>query len=219
MTQTTMTLTEERPRLRGRLHQVAFFVTIPAGLLLIAVAPGSAARLGAAIYTLTLLALFGASASYHLGEWSERARARMRRLDHSMIFVLIAGTYTPYCITGDRRHDRARDPGAGVGRRSGGRRDEALPGRSARGVGLHVRRARLAGGRRLPVAGCAGSPTCETALIVAGGLLYSVGALALATNMPDPWPRTFGYHEVWHAATVAAAASFYLAILLVYLSA
>ena len=87
-----------KPRMRGRLHQGAFFAAIPAGLVLVALAPTGRARIATLIYALTLIGLFGVSASYHLGAWSEEAYVRMRRLDHSMIFVLIAGTYTPFCM-------------------------------------------------------------------------------------------------------------------------
>jgi len=87
-----------KPRLRGRLHEIAFFVAIPAGLVLIVLAPGPIARAGAIVYWLALLSQFGVSAWYHLGKWSERAHERMRRLDHSTIFLLIAGTYTPFCL-------------------------------------------------------------------------------------------------------------------------
>ena len=87
-----------KPRLRGRLHEIAFFIAIPAGVVLIVLAPGPVARAGAVVYWLALLSQFGVSAWYHLGKWSERAHERMRRLDHSTIFLLIAGTYTPFCL-------------------------------------------------------------------------------------------------------------------------
>src|SRR5262245_34474696 len=87
-----------KPRLRGRLHQAAFFASIPAGLTLVALAQGVEARVGAAIFAVSLTALYGASAAYHRGQWSARALKVMRRLDHCMIFVLIAGTYTPVVL-------------------------------------------------------------------------------------------------------------------------
>ena len=87
-----------KPRLRGRLHQGAFVASIPAGLVLVLLAPDARSRIATAIYAITLCGLFGVSAAYHLGDWSPAAYARMRRLDHSMIYVLIAGTYTPFCL-------------------------------------------------------------------------------------------------------------------------
>ncbi|HET6712346.1 MAG TPA: hemolysin III family protein [Actinomycetota bacterium] len=203
-----------KPRMRGRLHQGAFIVSIPAGLLLVLLAPDARARIATAIYAVTLTGLFGVSAAYHLGDWSEAAYARMRRLDHSMIFVLIAGTYTPYCLlvlqgTLATVVLVAVWAGAAVGVATKFYRVDlhVLSGFMYIGLGWLVVIS-------LPAL-LRGLDTAETVLVVAGGLLYSVGALALATNKPNPWPRTFGYHEVWHTATIAAAACQYLSILLV----
>lgn len=203
-----------KPRMRGRLHQGAFIASIPAGLLLVLLAPDSRARIATAIYAVTLTGLFGVSAAYHLGDWSEAAYARMRRLDHSMIFVLIAGTYTPYCLlvlqgTLATVVLIAVWAGAAVGVATKFYRVDlhVLSGFMYIGLGWLVVIS-------LPAL-LRGLDTAETVLVVAGGLLYSIGALALATNKPNPWPRTFGYHEVWHTATIAAAACQYLSILLV----
>ena len=203
-----------KPRMRGRLHQWAFIASIPAGLLLVLLAPDARARIATAIYAVTLTGLFGVSAAYHLGDWSEAAYARMRRLDHSMIFVLIAGTYTPYCLlvlqgTLATVVLIAVWAGAAVGVATKFYRVDlhVLSGFMYIGLGWLVVIS-------LPAL-LRGLDTAETVLVVAGGLLYSIGALALATNKPNPWPRTFGYHEVWHSATIAAAACQYLSILLV----
>ena len=203
-----------KPRMRGRLHQGAFIASIPAGLLLVLLAPDARARIATAIYAVTLTGLFGVSAAYHLGDWSEAAYARMRRLDHSMIFVLIAGTYTPYCLlvlqgTLATVVLIAVWAGAAVGVATKFYRVDlhVLSGFMYIGLGWLVVIS-------LPAL-LRGLDTAETVLVVAGGLLYSIGALALATNKPNPWPRTFGYHEVWHSATIAAAACQYLSILLV----
>lgn len=203
-----------KPRMRGRLHQGAFIASIPAGLLLVLLAPDARARIATAIYAVTLTGLFGVSAAYHLGDWSEAAYARMRRLDHSMIFVLIAGTYTPYCLlvlqgTLATVVLIAVWAGAAVGVATKFYRVDlhVLSGFMYIGLGWLVVIS-------LPAL-LRGLDTAETVLVVAGGLLYSIGALALATNKPNPWPRTFGYHEVWHTATIAAAACQYLSILLV----
>lgn len=204
--------------MRGRLHQVAFFACIPAGLLLIWVAPGAVARVAAVVYAASLLLQFGASAMYHLGNWTDGAYMRMRRLDHSMIFVLIAGTYTPMCVMalhGATTWIVLAVVWAG-----------ALAGIMTKlyRVDLHV----LSGFMYIGLGWVAifilpalarELSTVGMALVVAGGVTYTLGALALATHRPDPWPDTFGYHEVWHAATIAAATCFYVAILLMYLSA
>lgn len=205
-----------KPRMRGRLHQGAFVASIPAGLLLVLLAPDARARVATLIYSLTLTGLFAASAAYHLGDWTEAAYARMRRLDHSMIFVLIAGTYTPYCLlvlegTMATVVLIAVWVGAAIGVATKLYRVDlhVLSGFMYIGLGWLV-------AVSLPAL-LRGLDTAETVLLVAGGLLYSFGALVLATNKPNPWPRTFGYHEVWHAATIAAAACQYLSILLVVL--
>jgi hemolysin III len=201
-----------KPRLRGRIHRVALYVSIPAALLLVALAPGIRGKLACAVYGLSLVALFGVSSTYHLGDWDEAQRATWRRADHAMIFLLIAGTYTPFCLLvleGTAATVELAIVWAG-----------ALAGIAVKlwRVDLHVLSGfmyiglgwvavvtfpAIAG--RLDLTG--------TILLVTGGALYTLGALTLATHRPDPWPRTFGYHEVWHAMTVAAAACHYVAIL------
>jgi len=206
-----------KPRLRGRLHEVAFFVSIPAGFVLVLSATGPKAVVAAAIYWLALSSQFGVSAAYHLRMWSEAGRERMRTLDHATIFVLIAGTYTPFCLL--VLHGAATIvvlaivwTGAAIG----------IAAKLYR-VDLHV----LSGFLYLGLGWIAvivfpalvrDLTTTELALMVAGGLLYSGGALVLALHRPNPWPRTFGYHEIWHAATIGAAACLYAAILSVLLS-
>jgi len=206
-----------KPRLRGRLHEVAFFVSIPAGFVLVLSAPGPKAVVGAVIYWLALSSQFGVSAAYHLGMWSEVGRARMRTLDHATIFVLIAGTYTPFCLL--VLHGAAAIvvlaivwAGAAIG----------IATKLYR-VDLHV----LSGFLYLGLGWVAvivfpafvrDLSTTELALMIAGGLLYSGGALVLALHRPNPWPRTFGSHEIWHAATIGAAACLYAAILSLFLS-
>ncbi len=206
-----------KPRLRGRLHQIAFFVSLAAGLVLVLSANGPKAVVAAWIYWVALSSQFGVSAAYHLGMWSEVGRERMRTLDHTTIFVLIAGTYTPFCLL--VLHGAAAIvvlvivwTGAAVG----------IATKLYR-VDLHV----LSGFLYLGLGWVAvivfpalvrELSTTDLALMVGGGLLYSVGALVLALHRPDPWPRTFGYHEVWHAATIGAAACLYTAILSIFLS-
>jgi hemolysin III len=208
---------EPKPRLRGRLHQAAFFAAIPAGLALLVVAPGAKARVGAIVYGIALLLQFGASAMYHVGGWTDPAYLRMRRFDHSMIFVLIAGTYTPICLVA--LHGRASWvlllavwTGAAIGILTKLYRLDlhVLSGIMYIGLGWVAVLLMPALARALSDVGLA--------LVITGGVIYTLGALVLATNRPDPWPEWFGYHEVWHVFTIAAAASLYAAILLLYLS-
>ncbi|CAN5811324.1 hemolysin III family protein [soil metagenome] len=205
-----------KPRLRGRLHQAAFVASIPAGGLLVMLAPDARSRVATLIYALTLTGLFGVSAAYHLGAWTEPAYARMRRLDHSMIFVLIAGTYTPFCLLALQGALATTvlvlvwaGAAAGVATKLYRVDLHVLSGFMYIGLGWLVVVSLPALMRGLDAA--------ETTWLVVGGALYSIGALALATNKPNPWPRTFGYHEVWHAATIAAAVCQYLSILLLVL--
>jgi hemolysin III len=205
-----------KPRMRGRLHQVAFFCSIPAGVVLVALSPDPRARIATLIYSITLIGLYGVSACYHLGDWSRESHVRMQRLDHSMIFVLIAGTYTPFCMlvlqgTTGRVALAIAWAGAAVGVATKMYR-----------VDLHVLSGFMYVGLGWVAIGTLpallrGLDTVETVLMIAGGVIYSVGALVLATNKPNPWPETFGYHEVWHAMTIAGAVCQYICILLVVL--
>ncbi len=201
-----------RPAWRGKLHTWAFFAAIPAGLALIVMANGAAAIVGASIYAATLLLLFGTSASYHRLAHSERARAVMQRLDHSMIYLLIAGTYVPLCLV-------ALPPAWGIPML-------AIVGTLA-AVGMVLKLAFFHGARYVSYSlylvmgwvAIVATPALvdslsglQFGLIVAGGLTYTVGFPVLVTRRPDPWPTTFGYHEVWHLLTVIAASLHFAAV-------
>jgi hemolysin III len=202
------------PRLRGRLHQVAFFASIPAGIALVVVADSLVARVAVLVYALSLTATFGTSAALHRLRWSPPAQLRMDRLDRTMIYVLIAGSYTPVCLLALRPGWRVAflalvwtGAAAGIG----------LVLRWNRGRGLGVVRMVLYLGLGwisllvLPeLARTLGLG--QLALAVAGGLLYTVGVVVLIRRRPDPSPLVFGYHEVWHAFTVAAGACHYALI-------
>jgi hemolysin III len=206
------------PRLRGRIHQVAFFVSIPAGVALVALAGGARERLAAAIFSLSLSGVFAASAAYHVGTWGQTAHFRMRRLDHSMIFVLIAGSYTPFCLL----VLNGAWSTAILSIAWGG----AAFGVTVKVLGLDGRRW-VSGVLyitlgwvmvvALPTLVREVSPV-TTALIVGGGSLYTAGAIVLMRHRPDPVPGTYGYHEVWHTMGVAASACHYAAIALVVLA-
>ena len=201
-----------KPQLRGVLHQVAFAVSLVTGTALVCLAPGGRPRLAAVVYAVSVSALFGISGAYHRGSWSPRVADALGRLDQSMIFVLIAGTYTPFALL----------------LLEGGARWTTLGlvwGGTAVGVVLRTTLERplrwgftalyLALGwvavAFLPQLGRAGGPAV-LALLVTGGLLYSAGAVVYATRRPDPSPRWFGFHEVFHALTLAAFAVHYVAV-------
>jgi len=208
-------LTAERPVWRGLMHGWAFALSIPGGLLLILVADHAAARVAAAIYVGTLLLTFGTSAAYHRLAQSYRARLVMRRLDHSMIYLLIAGTYVPLCLVALPRA-------------------WGIPLLSVVGamaiVGITIKLVAIRplswlGYALYPIMGwCAvfAAPALgahlspvQLALVVAGGVAYTVGFPVLMLRRPDPWPTVFGYHEVWHSCTVIAAALHFGAVALV----
>jgi hemolysin III len=203
---------DERPTWRGRLHTWAFLAAIPGAAALIVQASHPAAVVGASIYAAALLAAFGTSAGYHRLARGERARRVMQRLDHSTIYVLIAGTYAPVCLIG-------LPPAWGIPLLcvvGGG----ALVGIVCKQFG--VDRFRVLEVALYPVLGwaaLAAAPAlvrhlsgAELALLAAGGVLYTVGIPVLVRGRPDPWPRTFGYHEVWHTFTVAAGACHFAAV-------
>jgi hemolysin III len=206
-----------KPRFRGRLHQLAFFVTIPAGVVLIAAARTTTARTAAIVYALSLAGLYGSSASYHRLRWTPTALRRMKRLDHSMIFVLIAGTYTPFLLLVVRGTFSLVLlsivwAGAGAG----------ILLKTLKVDGLKV----LTGALYVVLGWLAvvAAPQIvrhlsgtSLALLVAGGLIYTSGALVFATRWPNPDPATFGYHEVWHSAVFSASACHYGVILLLVL--
>lgn len=204
-----------KPLLRGRFHQSAFFVSIPAGVALAFLAAGALARTAAIVYAVSLTAVFGASAAYHCRDWSPEALRRMKRLDHSMIYVLIAGSYTPASLLVLRGAWSVVVlslvwAGAAVG----------ITLKLVRIDGFHV----LTGFLYMALGWLAlvalpqpvrGLSPVATALMVTGGVLYTLGAMVLARRRPDPAPRVFGYHEVWHAFMTAAVACHYGMILLV----
>jgi hemolysin III len=203
-----------RPRARGWIHRVAFLASVPAGLVLVVIAPTWGARLAVAVYVLTLITLFWVSSTYHLGSWSAEEFARWQRRDHAAIFLLIAGTYTPYCVLVLEGAWRPWMLGAiWVGAALGiivklHRVDlNVLSGFMYLGLGWAALVA-------FPQFVGALSPAALI-LTVVGGLLYSLGALALALNRPKLFPQTFSYHEVWHAATAGAAACHYVVVLLI----
>jgi hemolysin III len=208
-----MSLVLPKPKFRGRLHQLAFYVAVPQGIALVVAAAGALERIGGIIYAVTLAGLYGVSAAYHRLKWSPRALLRMRRLDHSMIFALIAGTYTPIALVamhGVWRVVVLASVWAG-----------ASSGIVMKLVGLErTRKITAAMYIVLGWLALAAAPAIvpqldvlEMSLIAAGGVLYTVGAIVLATHRPDPDPLVFGYHEVWHVMVVSASLCHYAAIM------
>jgi hemolysin III len=201
-----------KPKLRGVSHQYAFFLSLGCGVGLILAASGGRARVAAAIYAGAVSALLGTSALYHRVSWRPAARRWMRRLDHSMIFVLIAGTYTPVALLalhGSLARTILIVMWAGA---LGGAVFKLLwidaPKWVFAAVYLALGWVSVAILGELPAAigwlGVAG--------LAAGGLLYTAGAMVYASERPNPLPKVFGYHEVFHALVLAAVGLHYAVI-------
>lgn len=202
-----------RPRLRGVLHQFAAAAALGAGLVLIAMAPSGRAAFAAALFSMSLVALFSISAAYHRIVWSVQARARMRRLDHASIFLLIGGTYTPVAMLG---LPQATGNGLLLASWAGTLlgiskslfwANAPKPLTAALAVALgwlgvsyfdEIRRA---------------VDAVDLALLIAGGVVYTLGALVYAAKRPNPTPGVFAYHEVFHALTIAGAVLHFTAVL------
>lgn len=204
---------QDKPRLRGVLHHTAAWFSLGAGIVLVAMASSVREAVASAIYSLSLVALFTVSAVYHRVQWSaERARAWMRRADHATIFVLIAGTYTPVSLLGLGGDDGRRllimiwaGAAAGIALSLFWiTAPKALVAILAVGVGWMI----------VPyfdrVRGFVGPYIW---LILAGGIVYTLGAIVYAVKRPNPWPRIFGYHEVFHALTLVGALLHFAAII------
>ena len=206
---------EVKPRLRGWLHAGMFPTSVALGIVLVAIAGGPEARIACAIYAATAVLLFGTSALYHRFSWSPRTNALLRRLDHANIFLIIAGTYTPttYLLL-DGAAERWLLSVVWIG---------ALVGVAFRVIWVGAPRwlytpIYLALGWAavffLPDFARAGG-VAVLVLIIVGGLLYTVGGLVYGLKRPNPSPRWFGFHEVFHALTIAAFLAHYIAVALV----
>ncbi|OLE38376.1 MAG: hemolysin III [Actinobacteria bacterium 13_1_20CM_3_68_9] len=206
-------MSRQKPRLRGVSHEWAFFVSLGAGAALVAAAPTARATLAVAIYAASLSALLGVSALYHRVTWRRPgARRWMRRLDHSMIFLLIAGTTTPFAVLvleGPWARALLIAVWAGA---AAGIVVELIwvdaPKWVTTMVYLSVGWIGVLGFPGIVVSAGVGAG----ALIAAGGALYTTGAIVYARQRPDPNPAVFGYHEIFHLLVIAAAAAHFAAV-------
>ena len=210
---TAPSLPRTKPLLRGVSHEAAALVALGAGSVLVALAPPGGARVASAVYSLSLVAMFAVSALYHRPTWGVRARAWMRRLDHSTIFLLIAGTSTPFAMLALEGRERTQLlafawGGAGLGVLQAlfwVRAPRLLTAALYLALGWGVLPSLKALYPELGVAGLL--------LLGGGGLAYSVGAGVYALKRPDPVPRVFGYHEVFHALVILASVLHFVAVL------
>jgi len=197
------------PRLRGVSHAIAFLLAVAAAVIVIVLAPSGRATVAVAIYGTGLMALFGTSALYHRWPGPSRLKSLLQRIDHVTIFVFIAACYTPIALL--VLHGAlawvvlaVAWAGAGAGAcvrlslGSGGAPRRLVAG-SYLALGWVALLAMPQLLRELPLA--------PLILLAGGGLLYSAGAVVYARQRPDPWPATFGFHEVFHALVILAAAA------------
>jgi hemolysin III len=206
-------IARSKPRLRGVTHEWAFFISLVAGAGLIVAAPSGHARFAMGIYAFSLSGLLGTSALYHRVNWRRpEIRRWMRRLDHSMIFLLIAGTVTPFAVlvmSGSLADALLIAVWAGA---LAGIVVELIWVEAPKWVSTIVYLAvgwiGLLGFPAIVVAAGVGAG----ALIAAGGVLYTAGAVVYARQRPDPNPAVFGYHEIFHVLVLAAAAAHFAAV-------
>jgi hemolysin III len=209
---TKVPLLAQPPLLRGFLHLGAFAAAVAGTVVMLLLAHSARGYVGAAIFGASLILVYGTSASYHCIPWGERMVGLMRRVDHAMIFVLIVGTYTPFCLM-------ALGNAWGIGLLSA---TAGIAGAGAliRLVWLNTPRwlavlPYLAAGWIALVAAPQILQRLDAAplgLLLLGGIAYSVGAVVYARKRPDPWPSVFGYHEVFHSFTIMGSASHFLAV-------
>jgi len=200
-----------KPRLRGVFHEIGFYAAVGVGIALILTADAGRARVSAVIFASCVAVCFGASAIYHRPTWRPRARAWLARLDHAGIYLLIAGTYAPFGLIVLSK-------------------EWAIPilaivwGGALAGIVLKLCWVQapkwLSAALGLALGWVAAAafpqllklPLTPLLLVFAGGILYSAGAIVYARRRPNPYPRIFGYHELFHVLTIAAAACQYAAI-------
>jgi hemolysin III len=203
------------PRFRGLLHVWGAAATIPMAICLMALAGTGVARVGVAVYIAGIAAMFGTSAVYHRGPWRPAVKRVFQRLDHSTIFLAIAGTYTPLALLA--LHGAMRVAllllvwvGAALGITL-----QWLPLRQSRVMSAVVyAMVGWAAVIALPQL-VHGMGWLSFALVLVGGVAYTVGSVVYATKRPNWWPATFGFHEVFHACTLVAAAAHFTAVALV----
>lgn len=201
-----------KPRLRGVFHQWAFVLAIPLGIVLVLEAGTTRARVAAAVFALSVVAMFGASALYHRPNWTPSRRAWLRRLDHAGIYCLIAGSYTPVGLL--VLHGAWQTVVLAIVW-------------SGSAVAIFIRLFWITAPKWISVVVSillgwvgvvalpevvAGAGLACMLLILAGGIAYSVGAVVYALKRPDPFPTVFGYHEIFHSLIVIAVALQYSAI-------
>ncbi len=203
---------EVKPRLRGWLHAVTSPLTVAAGIVLIALSPTAVTRIGSTVFTVTAALLFTVSAIYHRGTWSPRAWAFLRRFDHANIFLLIAGSYTPFTLLMLEGTDRVVLLSVVWGGALLGMAFRVFWTDAPRWLYVPIYVA-LGWAAVFFLGDFARASTPEVlTLIVVGGVLYTLGGLIYGLKRPNPFPSWFGFHEVFHTLTIAAFITHYVGV-------
>jgi hemolysin III len=206
------TVEEIKPKLRGWLHAATAPLALISFLVMLVLADSLAARAGAAVFMLSALLLFGVSAVYHTVPWRERAKQTLRRLDHSNIFVMIAGSYTPFSLLLLEKSQTITLLSLVWGGAILGVLFKVFWLSAPRWVYVPLDLALGWAALIYLPDFMAASSTSTFVMLSLGGLFYTVGALVYAFQWPDPNPRWFGYHEVFHALTIAAFIVHYIGV-------
>jgi hemolysin III len=206
------TLDEVKPHLRGWMHAASAPLTLAAGVVLVVLSPTASSRIGSAVFASSALVLFTVSGIYHRGTWSPRVRRFLRRFDHANIFLLIAGSYTPFTLL--LLHGTERAVLLGV----------VWTG-AVLGVLFRVFWTDAPRWLYVPIYMALGwaavfyfgdfvqnASTAVLVLIAAGGLLYTLGGVVYGVRRPNPSPRWFGFHEVFHTLTIVAFVTHYVGV-------
>ena len=206
-------LAEVKPRMRGWLHAATAPLALAAGVLLVLLSPAGAPRVGSAVFALCALVLFTVSATMHRGGWSPRTEMVLTRLDHASIFLLIAGTYTPFSLLMLEGSDRVVLLSVAWSGAALGIAFRMLRPQAPRWVytPIYIALGWVAVFFAPDFAHYSGA-AAAVILLALGGLLYTVGGIVYGLRRPNPLPRWFGFHEVFHAFTVLAFAAHYAGI-------
>ncbi|OPC82556.1 DNA-binding protein [Embleya scabrispora] len=212
----TAPLSPIKPRLRGWIHAGTFPLAVAAGIVLVALSDDAKSRVATGVFALTAAMLFGTSGVYHRGNWGPRGEAVLRRLDHANIFLIIAGTYTPLTILLLGKSDQILLWAVWIG--------------ALAGIGFRVFWIGAPRWLYTPIYVVLGwaavfylpefmreGGVAVVVLVIVGGVLYSLGAVVYGIKRPNPSPQWFGFHEVFHAFTLLAFASHFVAVALVAL--
>jgi hemolysin III len=206
------TLDEVKPKLRGWLHAASAPLTLAAGVVLVVLSPTASTRIGSAVFATSALVLFTVSGIYHRGTWSPRVGRFLRRFDHANIFLLIAGSYTPFTLLLLEGRQQAMLLSIVWGGALLGVAFRVLWPRAPRWLYVPIYVA-LGWAAVFFLGDLAAATTgAVLTLVVAGGVLYTLGGLVYGLRRTDPFPRWFGFHEVFHTFTIAAFVSHYVGV-------